>query len=225
MLQSKVHRDDVINAMEEGYQIAIRDNSTLITEIGRQDRELSSQELKLTSLETAIRAAERSFSEEKKCSKELNLALSTKDAELGVLQMKSDSLLADHQSVIDEKDDRLADADWRLREAYDATVELMFKGREERIILHFIKCKDDKIAALERKCQEQSSDHQRLERYIQTQANVSAQNAWAACANKAESEENMANLREAQAHIERQQELLRGQLGLQPHSMSHESWK
>lgn len=63
--------------MEDGYHIAIRTNSTLTAGVGRQISKFSSQELKLMSLETAIRAVERSFSEEKRCSKELNLALST----------------------------------------------------------------------------------------------------------------------------------------------------
>lgn len=218
ILQSKVHRDDVISALEESYQTANQDNSTLTTEVERLDSELSSQELKITSLEAAIREAERSLKEEKESSKEVILALTSKDTELGALQMKLDSLEAEHQSIIDEKDDRLADADWRLREAYNATVELMVKGREERE-RHFIKRKDDKIAALERKCQELSSDHQQLERYIQTQAEVSARNAWAASVSKVASEETLVNLREAQAHIEHQHELLQGRLGL-PASLS-----
>lgn len=62
--------------------------------------------------------------------------------------MKYDSVLAYHQSVTDEKDDRLEDADWRVREAYDATLELMFK-RLDGSKLHFIKCKDKNISALE----------------------------------------------------------------------------
>lgn len=152
------------SALEECYQIANKDNSTLTTEVERLDTELSSQDSKIPSLETAIGEAEKSLKGEKEPSKEIISGLSSKDAELGGLKMKLDSLGAEHQSIIDEKDDRLADADWRLRGVYDATVELMFKGPEERE-RHFIKRKDDKIAALERRCL-QSSDHQRVENYI-----------------------------------------------------------
>lgn len=93
MLQDKVPRDD---AMVESYPITIQDSSILRTEIERQENEISSIALRITSLETAMGVAERSLKEEKESSKELNLALSTKDAELGSLQMKLDSFEEDH---------------------------------------------------------------------------------------------------------------------------------
>lgn len=212
MLTNKVGMNDLINAMEGYFQTAIQDNAVLKTEIDRLTGEFSSQNLQLASLQTAIRDAERSLEAEKDASNQLKLTSSTKDAELDALHMELDSLTAKHQSVIEEKEGQVADAEWRLAEAYDATVELMTRGRDERERF-FIKSKDDKIAALERKCQEQSSSFDRLEHYVRTQAYVSAQNAKAACLTQAELEESLGKLAAAQEKIENQEELLRARLG------------
>lgn len=211
MLMNEVGRDDLINAMDGYFQTAIQDNAVLKTEVDRLISELSSQNLQLASLQTAIREAERSLKVEKDSSNQLKLTSSAKDAELNALHIKLDSLTTNHQSLIEEKEGQLADAEWRLSEAYDATVELMTRGRDERERF-FIQRKDDKIAALERKCQEQSSSFNLLEQYVRTQADVSAQNAEAACLTQAALEESLGKLAAAQEQIENQKKLFQAQL-------------
>lgn len=205
MLVSKVRRDDLINAMNDYFQIAIQDNAILKAEIIRQASALSSQTRKAKLLEIALREAARSLKKETETSSELKLVLSTKDVELGALQIELDSIRADHQSIIEEKEGKVADAEWRMAEAYDATVELMTKTRGERERF-FIQGKDKKIAALERKCQEQASSFDRLELYVWIQADVSAQNAFDAINTRAE-------LKEAQRKLAAAQEQLRGRAG------------
>ncbi|MCJ1426633.1 hypothetical protein MMC29_004536 [Sticta canariensis] len=212
-LSAKADRDDVINAMNDIFQTAVQDNLILQTEIEHQASELSSKDLKLSSLENAIQEAQRSLTARNKSNDELQFTLKTKDVELGALQMELDVQKADHQSAIDEKDGRLADADRRLREAYDSTVELMNKGSDERQ-RHFIKSKDDQIKALEQKCLSLSSSVQRLKTKLQIQAHVSAENAMAATESEAELEDALARLRAAQVKIEEQQEQLRELYGL-----------
>lgn len=212
MLVSNVEKDDLINATNDDFQIAIQDNSILKAEIIRQASGLSSQNRKAALLEIALREAARSLRKEKETSSELNLALGTKDVELGALQIEPDSIRADHQSVIEEKEGQVADAEWRMAEAYDATVELMARARGERERF-FIQGKDKKSAALERKCQEQSSSFDRLERYVQTQANVSAYNADSAWKNQEALEEALRKLATAQEQLRNQEELLRGRPG------------
>ena len=56
------------------------------------------------------------------------MALRAKDIKLGALQMDLDSIEAEHQTVLDEKHRRLVDAE----EAYNATLDLMEEGRDER---------------------------------------------------------------------------------------------
>lgn len=208
-LRAEASRDNVMNARDDIFQTVVQDNLILKTEIERQASEISSTDLKLVSLENAIQEAQSSLTAKNKSNDELQSTLKTKDVELGALQWELDFQRAGHQSAIDEKDGRLADADRRLREANDSSVELMNKGLDERQ-RHFIKGKDDQIKALEQKCQALSSSVQRLKTDLRIQADVSAMNAKAVCESEAESEDALARLRAAQVQIEEQQEQLRG---------------
>lgn len=163
MLMKKVYRNDLINAMEGYFQVITQDNSVLKTEIERQARELTSQNLNRTILEAAMRDVERSLAAERRSTNKLNLVLSTKNIELGALQMEVESLGADHQAVLDGKDGQLADAEWSRREARELTLQLMNTSRGERE-RRFIEAKGKQIIALEQTCQELTSSHQFLER-------------------------------------------------------------
>ncbi|MCJ1465126.1 Myosin-9 [Pseudocyphellaria aurata] len=204
MLRTKFSRDDLINAMEGYFQTVIQDNSVLKSEIERQAREISSQDLNLKMQEAAMKETKSSLEREMDSTNKLSLALSTKDIELGALQMQLESIDADHKSVVDEKDKRLADADRRLREAFDATEELMSQGGHERERL-IIRRKDKKITALEKKYQRLSSSYLTLQQRMQAQFMVSSQNAWAECAYRAELEDAQAQLRAAHAYIEQEE--------------------
>lgn len=212
-LMSKVHGNNLMDAMETHFRITIQDNSFLQAEVENRDSEISRRDLKIETLETAVGEAERSLEAKTKAGNEAGLALSAKNVELGALSMQLDSLKTDHQSAIELKDGQLADAHWRLRTAYDETVELMAKSRNERE--HWIiKSKDDKIAALEQKCQELHLSHQQIGERLHAQVRLSEMNARAANEEEAKSREALMELKEAQAQIETLEEQLRGRLGL-----------
>lgn len=175
MLQKQIRGVDLIKAMNEYLKIAIQDNSVLEDEIKRRDKELDTKDFKITSLEIAMREVERSLNAEEHSCDELRLALRAEDIKLGVLQMDLDSIEAEHQTVLDEKQRRLVDAE----EAYNATLDLMEEGRDERERL-LIEAKDNKIAALEHDCRDLVRRRQYLESCLQIDKAVSAQNAKAA---------------------------------------------
>lgn len=212
-LLSKVHGYDLMDAMENHFRITLRDNSFLQAEVERRDGEISRRDLKIKSLETAAGEAGRSLEALTKAGNEARLALSAKDIELGALSMELDLLKTDHQSAIELKDGQLANAHWRLRKAYDETVELMAKTRNERE--HWIiKSKDDKIAALEKKCQELHLSNRQMDERLHAQVHLSEMNASAANEEEARSADALMELKEAQAQIEILEEQLRGRLGL-----------
>lgn len=213
MLLSKVYRDNLINAMEEYFQITIQDNSFLQTEVERQAGEIASCDLKIVLLETAVHEAERSLEEKRKAVSEVELALNTKDVELVMVQMELNSINIDHQADIDRKDELLADTNRRLRETSDEKAELMTKESHARE-QWFLKSKDDKIKALEKKCRKLSSSNQRLERDLQTQIDISDANCEATNLSEAELEETRVKLKAVEGQIEQQQEQVREWLGL-----------
>lgn len=209
MLCGKVRGVDLINAMDEYFQTAVEDNSCLTNEVKRLDSALSGKDLKIASLEIAIRESEKSLEEEKHSGDELRLALSTKGTELGDLEAEIQLIKTDHQSVIDKMEGRVADAE----QAYSTTLELMDQERDERE-RHFIQTKDDKIATLEQTCRDLSTRREYLEQCLWTQTNTSTENARAACIHAAHAEESLVQWIAAQAEIEDQREELRAWLGL-----------
>lgn len=213
MLPSKVHRDDLINAMEECFQITVQENSFLLTEVERQAVEIDSRDSEIESLKTAVLEAERSLESKTTAGNNFEIALSAKDIDLDTLQMELDSIKADHQVVINQKDESYADAERKIQEAHDTTTELLAMGRDERQNW-LLKSKDDKIVALEKKCEKLSSFYQRLNRRLQTRASVSAENAEAASLSEAKSKKTLAKLKEVQDKMENQQEEFRERLGL-----------
>ena len=207
-LKTEAGRDDVINAMNDIFQTVTQDNSKLQTEIERQASELSSADLKLSSLEKAMQEVQRSLTAKAVSYDELQSTLTTKDVELGKLQWYLDIQKGIHQSAIDEKDRRLEDADRELREAHDSTVELMNKelGERER---QFIKGKDDQIEALKEKCRALSSSVKCLKRDLRINSSLRAENATAASERMVEAEDALVKLKDAQDQIEKQQEQFR----------------
>lgn len=214
MLWDKVRGVDLVNAMDEYFQTAVEDNRFLISEIKRQESQLSTKDLEITSLESAIRESEKSLKEEKTSGNELRLALSTKGTELGALEVELQLIKTDHQSVLDEMHGRAADAE----QAYRTTLELMDEGRDERE-RRLIQTKDDQIAALEQAGRELSERRQYLEHCLWTQTNSSTENARAACIHAAHAEETLVQWIAAQAEIEGQREEMRAWLGGLPDSI------
>ncbi|MCJ1465127.1 hypothetical protein MMC07_003743 [Pseudocyphellaria aurata] len=208
MQRKKVRTDDLITAMDGYFQTVLHDNSVLKSEIQRQACEISSQNLKVVMHEAAMEDIEKTLKAEKESNNELRLALSTKDIEFGALEVELNSVHADHQSIIDEKDRQLADADQRVQNAFDAIENFINEGLDERQRL-LIQRKDEKIAALEKRCQRLSSSCQTLEIRLQTQLTVSKENAWAESAHRAELEDAQVQLRAAQEYIEHQKDRLR----------------
>lgn len=115
----KIFKDDMLNAVEEYFKTAMEDNMFLQTEVARQAVEISSNDIKIISLENAVEEARRSLEAKTIAGLEVEHALSAKEVEIAALHMELDSLRTDHQSVIDEKDDALAHVEQKLHEARD----------------------------------------------------------------------------------------------------------
>lgn len=206
MLQGKVHKDDLMNAMDEYFQVAVQDNSLLQAEVERQTGEISSSDLKIVSLETAVDEAKKSLEAKTKACEEARHAVGTKDAELCVVQIELDGINYDHQLAMDEKDQQLASLNRRLEQAQ---TELMAKGQDEHL-----KFQDDKIQSLEKIYQDLSSTHQDLEHELEIATQVGADNAKAAIESQYESDEILALLKAAHAQIDHQREEIQGLRGL-----------
>lgn len=213
MLRSKFHRDDLINAMEEYFQITVQDNSFLLAEVECQAVEIDSRDSEILLLTTALLKAERSLESKRTACNEFEIDLCAKDIDLVILQIELDSIKTDHQVVINQKDELYVDAERKIQEAHDTTAELTAMGRDERRNW-LLRSKDDKIVALEKKYEILSSSYQRLNRRLQTRASVSAENAEAASLSEAMSKKTLAKLKEVQDKMENQQEEFRERLGL-----------
>ena len=209
MLQGKVHKDDLMNAMDEYFQVAVQDNSFLQAEVERQTGEISSSDMKIVSLETAVHEAEKSLEAKTKACEEARHAVSTKDAELCVVQIELDGINYDHQLAMDEKDEQLASLHRRLEQAQSRNTELMANGQDERL-----KFQDDKIQSMEKKYQDLSSSHQDLEHELEIATQVGVDNAKAAIESQHESDEILALLKAAHAQIDHQREEIQGLRGL-----------
>ena len=213
MLQRKVSKNDLTNAMEEYFQTTIQDNSFLQTEVERQAGEISGCNARIALLESAVRDAERSLEAKSKAGNEMELALRAKDVDLGALQVDLDCTIADHQSAIEEKDGELADTERKLRKAQAKTAELMRMGRDERE-QWILKSKDDKIAALERKYQGIDSSHRHLNHLLDKRDDIIAKNQEVADSRRAELRDTQIQLEAAWTVLENQQEQFRDLLRL-----------
>ncbi|MCJ1264722.1 hypothetical protein MMC22_004597 [Lobaria immixta] len=213
MLQRKVSKNDLTNAMEEYFQTTIHDNSFLQTEVERQAGEISGCNARIALLETAVRNAARSLEAKSKAGDEMELALRAKDVDLGALQVDLDWTTADHQSAIEEKKGELADTERKLRKAQAKTAELIRMGRDERE-QWILKSKDDKIAALEKNFQHIQSSHRHLNHLLDDRDEIIAKNQEVADSRRAELRDTQIQLEAAWAVLENQQEQFRDLLRL-----------
>ena len=195
------------------HELVTQENILLKAENQRQAHEISSNDLKILALEAGVRLVEKSLQMKEKMERELEVAMQTKDAEIGRLQWNVEHDVHTYQESITRKDAELANLGERLQNSYNETHHMLelSVGERER---EFLESKQNRLCMLEGLCQELFARNQNLERHMESQAIVSGQNAEAACIYEYDANTYRVQLEAMEDQAKAEKERVREELGL-----------
>lgn len=162
MLKGKVHTNQLIQAMEEYFQVALEDNQILVMGSKQQSDKIDEMYQTVDMLQAELMDTKASLEEKEDICHEYEDDRRAKDTKLEVLAMKSESLEYEHEKIVQQKDRELARFNREVVSLNNALQEMVVRSFPERQQF-FVEVKEKESRDATARCQELSQENYELQ--------------------------------------------------------------